>query len=142
MDRTCAAAALDGGQGATRRYLQAGRSLSSTVACHRCNSGCSTRPAASAKASLGHQASRDRPPPHGKIFLHEISELVAIRASNNALLGQFRAIRSRFRSSSVRDRPRFQPRSSHEELVLHADSVALSMGCGLASLPIEGGGGG
>jgi transposase len=37
MDRTCAAAALDGRQGAARRYLQAGRSLSPEVARHRCN---------------------------------------------------------------------------------------------------------
>src|SRR5262249_16247151 len=56
MDRTCAAAALDGWQGAARRHLQAGRSLSSTVARHRCNSRCSTRPAASAKAFLEHKA--------------------------------------------------------------------------------------
>src|ERR1700747_326866 len=52
MDRTRAAAALDGWQGAARRHFQAGRSLSSTVARDRCNIRCSTRPAASAKASL------------------------------------------------------------------------------------------
>src|SRR5712672_149935 len=56
MDRTCAAAALDGWQGAARRHLQAGRSLSPAVARHRCNSRCSTSPAASAKASLDHEA--------------------------------------------------------------------------------------
>ena len=55
MDRTCAAAALDGGQGAARRHLQARRSLSPTVARHRCNSRCSIRPAAAAKASLDHE---------------------------------------------------------------------------------------
>jgi hypothetical protein len=54
--RHCAAAAFDGGQGAARRHLQARRSLSPTVARHRCNSRCSTRPAAAAKASLGHEA--------------------------------------------------------------------------------------
>src|ERR1700686_2045513 len=56
MDRTCAAAALDGWQGAAREDLQAGRSLSPTVARHWCNGRCSTSPAASAKASLDYEA--------------------------------------------------------------------------------------
>jgi transposase len=45
-----------GGKERLGGHLQAGRSLSPTVARHRCNSGCSIRPAAAAKASLGHES--------------------------------------------------------------------------------------
>jgi hypothetical protein len=49
------------------------------------------------------------------------------------LLCQFRTIRSRFRSASVPARPHLRPRSGVRNTVLHADLVAISIGCGLAS---------
>ena len=44
------------GQRADRGHLQAGRSLSPTAARYRCNSRCSTRPAAAAQSSLDYEA--------------------------------------------------------------------------------------
>ena len=84
MDRTCAAAALDGGKerlgGISKqgdRYLRRLLVIGATVVVRHARQHPQKHPWVIRL--------RETAPPHGKIFLHEISELMAIRASNNAV---------------------------------------------------------